>query len=185
MAYNFTNFTNSLIKSIDHIANDLKTLRTGKATPQLLDPVMVEAYGASMKINEVANVSAPDATLLVVTPWDKSILENIEKAIASAQLNLNPVVDGDLIRIAVPPLTEERRKEMVKVLHQKIEEGKKMLRTIRQDAKKEIENLEGEGGVSEDDVKADLEELEKLFKKHLDQLDELATKKEADLMKVG
>jgi ribosome recycling factor len=185
MAYNFTNFLTSLSKSVDHIANDLKKLRTGKATPQLLDSVVVDAYGSAMKINEVATVAAPEATLLVVTPWDKSILENIEKAIASAQLNLNPVVDGDLIRIVVPPLTEERRKEMVKVLHQKVEEGKKMMRSIRQDAKKEIENLEGEDGVSEDDIKINLEELEKIFKKYLDQLDEVTAKKEADLMKVG
>jgi ribosome recycling factor len=184
MAYNFSDFTTKLSSSIEYISNDLKALRTGKATPQLLDPVVVEAYGAKMKLNEVANVSAPDATLLVVAPWDKSIMGSIEKAIASAQLNLNPVVDGDIIRIVVPPLTEERRKEMVKVLHQKSEEGKKMLRTIRQDSKKEVDALAGEDGVSEDDIEADLEQLETIFKKHLDQLDEITAKKEADLMKV-
>jgi len=184
MAYNFSDFTLKMQKAISHISSDLQTLRTGKATPQLLDPVHVEAYGTKMKLNEVSNVSAPDATLLVVTPWDKSILVQIEKAISTAQLNLNPVVDGDIIRIVVPPLTEERRKEMVKVLHQKSEEGKKMLRTIRQDTKKDIDSSAGEDGISEDDVMADLDQLETQFKKYLDELDQMTAKKEADLMKV-
>jgi ribosome recycling factor len=184
MAYQFSDFQQKLDKAVEHIGQDLQTLRTGKATPQLLDSVQVEAYGTRMKVNELANITAPDPTLLVVTPWDKSILGAVEKAISIAQLNLNPVVDGDIIRIVVPSLTEERRKEMVKTLYQKVEAGKKTLRTVRQDAKKEIEALKGEGGVSEDDVNADLETLEDIFKKSLDQLDQLAARKEADLMAV-
>lgn len=184
MAYQFAPFIDQLQKTLDHIQKDLQSLRTGKATPQLLDSVQVEAYGARMKVHELANVTAADPTLLVVSPWDKSVLGAIEKAIASAQLNLNPVVDGDIIRIVVPALTEERRKEMVKILNQKAEEGKKNLRTVRQDAKKEIEDMKGTNGVSEDDVTADLDQLEKLFKKTLDDLDVIVQKKAADLMAV-
>lgn len=184
MAYIFTDFNQKIVKALEHIQSDLATLRTGKASPQLLDPVNVEAYGTRMKVHELANVSAPDPNLLMVTPWDKGILGNIEKAIASAGLNLNPVVDGMIIRIVVPALTEERRKDMVKALYQKAEYGKKMLRTIRQDAKKEIEAMADEGGVSEDDVKVDLDQLEKLIKRSEEQIDEMAKKKEADLMEI-
>lgn len=184
MAYQFAPYTDQLQKTLKHIQNDLQSLRTGKATPQLLDSVQVEAYGSRMKVNELANVTAPDPTLLVVSPWDKSVLGAIEKAIASAQLNLNPVVDGDIIRIVVPSLTEERRKEMVKILNQKAEEGKKNLRTVRQDTKKEVEDMKGTDGISEDDIAADLDQLEKLFKKTLDDLDVIVQKKAADLMAV-
>lgn len=184
MIYNFDSLKEKLTKSVNHVRTDLASLRTGKATPQLLDTVMVQAYGGMMKVVELASVTAPDPTLLVITPWDKNVLESVEKAIASAGLNLNPVVDGDIIRIAVPPLTEERRKEMVKTLHQKIEAGKVMLRNIRVEAKKEIEKLKGSEGVSEDDVQQDLTELEDVIKEFLEKLDQVAEKKESDLMSV-
>lgn len=181
MSFSFAPYKDKFQKTVEYVQDDLRSLRTGKATPQLLDTVRVEAYGAQMSLNEVSQVTAPDPTLLVVTPWDKNILESVEKAIASAQLNLNPVVDGDIIRIAVPPLTEERRMEMVKILHQKVEAGKKMLRNVRIDAKKDIEKLKGSDGVSEDDIAADLDELETIFKSYLEQLDEIVTKKEQEL----
>lgn len=184
MSYDFKSLESKFSKAIDHVESELSTLRTGKATPQLLDTVSVEAYGTRMKINELANITAPDATLLVVTPWDKSIIEAIEKGIASAQLNLNPVVDGQIIRIAVPALTEERRKEMVKVLNTKIEDGRKMLRTIRSDEKRAIEDLKNDAGYSEDDIHTYLDQLEDIMKRYLAQLDEVASKKEVDLMKV-
>jgi len=182
--YNFSDVTQKFEKTIAHLQQELGSLRTGKATPSLLDSVLVDAYGTKMRVNELANVSAPDPNMLIVSPWDKSLLETLEKSIASASLNLNPVVDGDMIRIVVPALTEERRKEMVKVLHQKIEGGKVMLRNIRTDAKKEIEDQDGSEGVSEDDIKAEIEELDKMVKDYTMKLDELAKKKEADLMTV-
>lgn len=182
--YNFSQLNQKFDKTIDHIKKDLGSLRTGKASPQLLDPVMVEAYGVKMRVAELANVSAPDANMVIVAPWDKSILGDLEKAIASASLNVNPVVDGDIIRIVVPSLTEERRKEMVKILYQKAEAGKVMLRNIRVDAKKEIEKQKDEDGVSEDDVKADMIELDKVLKEYTTQLDVISKKKEADLMTV-
>lgn len=182
--YNFSDVTQKFEKTIAHLQQELGSLRTGKATPSLLDSVLVDAYGTKMRVNELANVSAPDPNMLIVSPWDKSLLETLEKSIASASLNLNPIVDGDMIRIVVPALTEERRKEMVKVLHQKIEGGKVMLRNIRTDAKKEIEDQDGSEGVSEDDIKAEIEELDKMVKEYTVKLDELAKKKETDLMTV-
>lgn len=172
-----------LAKAREHIAHEFNLLRTGKAAPQLLDPVRVEAYGASMTLQEVASVAVQDSSL-VISPWDKQLLEAIEKGVNAAQLNLQPVVDSDHIRINVPPLTEERRLEMVKVLQQKLESGKVMVRTIRQDARKDIEKMKDEAGISEDDIAAGLDQLEEIIKKELETIDEMGDKKEAELMKV-
>lgn len=184
MSYSFSNLTEKLTKAEEHIRQEVALLRTGRAAVQILDPVKVEAYGTMMAVNELANVSAPDPNMLVVSPWDKSLLENIAKGISISGLNLNPVVDGDIIRITIPPLTEERRREMVKLLHQKIEQGKVMIRTIRAEIKQEIEDQKGEGGVSEDDIKLDLEQLEKKIKEAIDALDVIAAEKEKELMTV-
>lgn len=171
-------------KALDHLQRELSSLRTGRASVQLLDDVKVMAYGASMAIHEVANVSAPDAQLLVVKPWDKSLLAEVEKAIQTAQLNLNPVVDGEIVRIPVPPLTKERREEMVKSLHQKVEEAKVMLRGIRSDVRRDIENQKGEAGISEDDIKLELEELENVVKEYIEKADTISTNKEKDLLTI-
>lgn len=184
MAFTFTPVQTQLDQSLEHCKQDLQSLRTGKATVQLLDPVMVEAYGSHMKLVEVASVSAPDANMLLVAPWDRSLLTAVEKAIGSAGLNLNPVVDQDVIRIVVPPLTAERRQDMVKLLHQKIEAAKVTVRNIRSDAKRDIDGQSGNAGISEDDIHRDEEELEKRIKAALASLDELQTKKEAELLTV-
>ncbi len=184
MSYNFSDLKTKLQKALDHAAREIATLRTGRASVQILDPVSVEAYGSMMKVSEVASVSAPDASLLVVKPWDKSLLEAIEKGIATSGINLHPVVDGDMIRISIPALTEERRKEMVKLLSQKIEQARVMMRTIRTDIKREIESQEGSDNISEDDVKNDLDTLEKELKVYMDKLDEMMSSKETELMKV-
>ncbi len=184
MPYNFSDFDQKFDKIFSFFLDDISTLRTGKASVQMLDPVQVEAYGSKMKINEVGNVSAPDPSLLVITPWDKSLLEAIEKAVSTSGLNLHPVVDGEIIRIAIPPLTEERRKEMVKLLHQKAEQGKVMIRTLRSDVKKEIENQEDQDGISEDDIKRDLDELEKKIKNSLEKIEKVIADKEKELLTV-
>ncbi len=119
MSFDFTDYKQRAEKTLEFASAEFASLRTGRASVQALDPVTVEAYGTRMKLQEVANVTAPDPTLLVVKPWDKSLLSAVEKAISSAGLNLQPIVDSDLIRISVPPLTEDKRKEMVKLLHQK------------------------------------------------------------------
>jgi len=184
MSFNFGSFQIRLDKALEHVRTDLATLRTGRASAQLLDPVRVEAYGSNMRINEVANVSAPDPSSIVVSVWDKSLMETVEKAIASSGLNLHPVVASGVIRINIPPLTQERRMEMVKLLGQKIEQGKVMVRNIRTDAKKEIEDQEGTEGISEDDVKLDLSEMEQMYKKTLETLDKMTQDKEKELMTV-
>ena len=184
MSYDLAAFHERATKAAEHVRQDVSSLRTGRASVQLLDPVTVEAYGARMKLVEVASLSAPDANMLVVSPWDKSLLEAVARGISMADLQVNPVVDGDIIRISIPPLTEETRKEMVKKLHQKVEAGRAMLRSIRTDAKKEIEAQEGEAGVSEDDIANDLDELEAAYKKYLDQLETIAEHKEQELLTV-
>jgi ribosome recycling factor len=184
MSFSFVQFQEKLDKALAHVTQEVGLLRTGRASVQMLDSVRVEAYGTMLKLNEVANVSAPDANMLTVKPWDPGLLAAIEKGIASSGLNLQPVVDKDMIRIVVPALTEERRLEMVKLLGQKVEQGRVMLRTIRTDIKKEVENQEGEDGISEDDIKLDLAEMEKVFKASMDQLDTIEKDKSAELMKV-
>ena len=184
MSFQFSTFNELVDKAINHVNRDLATLRTGRASAQMLDPIVVEVYGSEMKIGELANVSAPDPNLLVIKPWDTSILDKIEKAVASSGLNFNPVVGGDIIRITVPPLTEERRKEMVKLLYQKIESGRVMLRSIRTEVKQDIENQAGEANVSEDDIRRDLKQLDELTQQKIDEIDQLAKDKETELMTI-
>ncbi|MEX0895375.1 MAG: ribosome recycling factor [Patescibacteria group bacterium] len=184
MEYSFSTFRADSHKALEHVRREINTLRTGRASASLLDPVMVEAYGQQMRLVEVASISAPDPTLLRVSPWDKSLLESIERAISKSGLDLHPVVDGDGIRIAIPTLTEEKRKEMVKELHKKIEQGKVLLRTLRSDVKKDIESLEGDDGVSEDDIAASLEQLDTELKTLMEELDQMAETKEKELLTI-
>lgn len=182
MAYSFSDFEEKVSKAVEHVRREVGMLRTGRASADILDSVTVEAYGQRMKLAEVASISVPDASLIRISPWDKSLIGAIEKAIAGSELHLNPVVDGDIVRIAIAPLTEEKRKEMVKELHKKVEQGKAMLRDIRTKTKQEIESQKGHDGISEDDIDAELDELEDRQKKATDQLDVLAAAKEKDLL---
>lgn len=184
MSIQATSYKPNFDSVISRVTDDISTLRTGKASIQMLDTVVVDAYGSKMKVNELANISIPDTSLIVVAPWDKSVLADIEKAIIAAQLNLNPVVDGEIIRVPVPALTQERRQEMVKTLQQKIESGKVMLRTVRNDAKKDIEGQKGDAGVSEDDIAASLDELDQIMKEYVDKIDVLSKAKEAELLSI-
>lgn len=182
MPYSLADFDQKIIKATEHVRRELSSLRTGRASADLLDPVMVEAYGSRMKLVELASISVPDATLIKISPWDKSLIGPIEKAIASADLNLNPVVDGDIVRIAIASLTEEKRKEMVKELHKRIENGRALFRDIRGRIKQEIENQKGKDGISEDDIASDLENLENRHKKAVEQLEAMEAAKEKDLL---
>ncbi|MBD3250216.1 MAG: ribosome recycling factor [Candidatus Pacebacteria bacterium] len=179
--YNFTPFKQKLEKIIEHAKKDIATLRTGRASVDMLDPVKVQAYGSSMGINELANIGTPDPNLILIKPWDQNLIENIEEAIHKSDLNLNPVVDKDQIRIVVPALTEERRQEMVKKLNQKIESAKVMMRNARTEVKNEIDELEGQAGVSEDDIHRDLEQLDKIVKEYTQKLEQIETDKEKEL----
>lgn len=169
---------------IGFVGNDLKQIKTGRAKPSLIEDVMVEAYGSLMHLKELASISAPDTHLLTVTPWDRSVLPHIEKALAKGNLGVNPVVDGQMIRIALPALTQERREEMVKLVKQQIESGKQLLRGVRNDYKKLFEDQKGNSGISEDDIKRQLEEMQKHFDAWVEKLEQVGKEKEAELMQI-
>jgi ribosome recycling factor len=171
-------------KAIDALRREFSAVRTGKATPALLDTVRVEAYGSKMPINQVASVSAPEARLLVVQPWDRGLLQAIEKAIQSSELGLNPSNDGAVIRVPIPALTEERRKDMVRLLHKLAEEGRVAVRHARQEANKDIKHRQGEHELSDDDARRQMDEVQKLTDDYIHRIDQLLKTKEAEVMEV-
>jgi len=175
---------NAMDKAVEAVHREFNTVRTGKATPALLDTVRVEAYGSSMPLNQVANVSAPEPSLLVVQPYDQNIAGAIAQAIQSGDLGLNPSVDGAIIRVPVPPLSEERRKEMVKVLHRMAEEGRISVRHIRQETRNELQRKQREGEAGEDEIHRRLEELQEITDRHVAKIDALLEKREAEVMEV-
>lgn len=183
--YDFSNFKQKLDQVLDHLTKDIGSLRTGKASAAMLDPVKVQAYGATMNINELAGISTPDANMIIIDPWDKNILSDIEKAIEKSDLNLHPVVDKQIIRITIPSLTEEKRQELVKQLQQKVESAKAMMRSARTDTKGEIEDQEGEAGISEDDIHRDIRELDKVMDEYEQKLEEIMDQKKQDLMAIS
>lgn len=184
MAFDFSDFELQCELIFEQFSQELARLRTGKATAQLLDSVRVEAYGSRLTLQEIASITVVDPTLLIVKPYDASQLEAIEKGIRIAELNLNPIVGQDDVKVPVPPLTEERRKEMIKVLQQKQEATKVMLRGARSEAKQAIDAQAGTAGVSEDDIHLDLQELDERFQAQVAQLEELVDEKEADLLEI-
>ncbi|HQM15975.1 MAG TPA: ribosome recycling factor [Candidatus Woesebacteria bacterium] len=182
--YNFSLYHQKLQKILDHVSGEINSLRTSKASASLLDTVRVEAYGTQMAVNELGNISAPDANMIIVDPWDKSLIEEVVKGINKAGLNLNPVVDKQIIRIVIPPLTQERRQELVRQLRQKAESARAMMRSVRIDTKNEIDSQEGQAGVSEDDIHRELLELDKIMESYEAQLTQLVTTKEKDLLSI-
>jgi len=168
------------------IRGDLATVRTGRARPELIDQVEVEAYEGQprLKLMELASITAPDPHQLIVKPWDQSVLEKVEKALNLADLGMSPVVDGEIIRLAIPALTEERRKDLVLLVHKKLEAGRNLLRGERQQIKEKIEGQKGQPGISEDDIFQQLEELQKLTEEFMAKIDELGKAKEAELMQI-
>jgi len=168
--------------ALDAIRREFATVRTGKATPALLDTVRVDAYGSKMPINQVATVNTPDATLLVVQPFDKSLIGEIERGILTADLGLNPANDGNVIRVPIPPLNEERRKDYVKVLHKMAEEGRVSIRHARRVVREEIHELVKQHELGEDDARRREEALEKLTHDYTDKIDDLLKKKEEEVM---
>ena len=166
------------------LKHEFASVRTGKATPALLDTVRVEAYGAKMPINQVATVSTPDASLLVVQPFDRSLIKQIEHAIQAASLGLNPANDGQVIRIPIPPLTQERRKEYVKLLHKMAEEARVSIRHARQEARDQIKTQMKDHEIPEDEGHKKTEEAQKLTDQYIGKVDELLKHKEEEVMKV-
>ncbi|OGV91809.1 ribosome recycling factor [Microgenomates group bacterium RIFCSPLOWO2_01_FULL_46_13] len=167
------------------VEDDLKLIKTGRAKPSLVEHVKVEAYeGQVMPLIELASITAPDPHTLLISPWDKTIVDKVYKTLSAGEQSLNPVIDGDLIRISVPPLTQERREELVKLVKQRLEAGRQMLRQLRNDTKKDIDAMEGEPGVSEDDVKRYLDDMQKKFDEFLVKLEDLGKTKEKELMEL-
>ncbi|HEY8483198.1 MAG TPA: ribosome recycling factor [Longimicrobiales bacterium] len=171
-------------KALEALRREFASVRAGKATPALLDTVRVEAYGSKLPINQVGTVSAPEPRLVVVQPWDKSLIPAIEKAIREAQLGLNPSNDGSVIRIPIPPLTEERRKEMVRMLHKMAEEGRVAIRHARQEAREAIKRRQQAHELSEDDARRELDEVQRLTDEYIAKVDQLLKAKEQEVMEV-
>jgi ribosome recycling factor len=171
-------------KAVEAMKREFGGVRTGKATPALLDTVRVEAYGSKMSMNQVATVSAPEARLLVVQPYDKGLLHAIEKAIQTAELGLNPANDGNVIRVPIPQLTEERRKDMVKLLHKLAEEGRVAIRHARQEANKDLKKKQGAHEISEDDAHRQTDQVQKLTDEYIAKIDQLLKAKEHEVMEV-
>jgi ribosome recycling factor len=177
-----TKLQNRLEQAIEVVKKDLTSVRTGRAKPSLVEDVKVEAYGTLMSIKELASISAPDTTLIVISPWDKGLVAAVSSGIQKSGLNIQPIVDGDTVKISIPALTQERREELVKLVHQKLEAAKVMIRQIRTEIKEEIEAQEGEAGISEDSIKMWLESMQKSIDLVMVKVDELGKDKEKELM---
>jgi ribosome recycling factor len=170
--------------ALDALRREFSSVRTGKATPALLDTVRVDAYGSKMPLNQVATVNTPEPSLLVVQPFDKTLLPEIERAIMTADLGLNPANDGNIIRIPVPPLNEERRKEYVKLLHKMAEDGRVSLRHARKVANDDIKELMKEHELGEDEGHRQLDEVQTMTDGYSKQIDDLLVKKEKEVMAI-
>ncbi len=171
-------------KTLDVVKRELASIRTGRATPDLLNKVMVNYYGTPTPVNQMANISVPEARLLLIQPWDKSTLPEIEKAILKSDLGLSPSSDGSVIRLAIPQLTEERRKELVKLAKKKSEEGRVAIRNIRREANDSLKNKEKKGELREDELQRFLEEVQKLTDNYIKEIEQLTAKKEQEIMQV-
>ena len=170
--------------SIEVLRKELSTIRTGRATPALVEHLRVEYAGALVPLNQIAGISAAGADLLVIQPWDKGSLRNIEKAILKSDLGLNPANDGNLIRIKIPPLTEERRRELIKVVQRMIEERKIIIRNLRREAVNELKDLEKSKDMSQDEQKRALNQLQKLTDSFIADAEQIGQDKEAELLEV-
>ena len=175
---------NKLDKAVDFLETELSQIRTGRASPTMLEEIEVEAYRAKMKIKELGSISLLDTQTLVVLPWDKSQLKTIAKAIRESELKLNPIDDNDKIRVPVPSLNEERRKELAKIVSSKVEESKNVVRGIRQDIMKDIDRQFTDKEIGEDDKFRLKEETEKVIKDYITQIDDLGEVKKEDLLQI-
>lgn len=171
-------------KVIEDFRHKLATVRTGRASTSLLDNISVEYYGSPMPLNQVATIHAPEASMLTVQPFDPTLINEIEKALRTSELGVNPSNDGKLIRIPIPPLTEERRKQMVKVVHDMAEDHKTATRNIRRDANDKLKKALKDKTISEDEERGGLDEVQKLTDLHVSKIGDLAKHKEDEIMKV-
>ncbi|RCW51579.1 MULTISPECIES: ribosome recycling factor [unclassified Halanaerobium] len=171
-------------KALEATKEDLNTIRTGRARPSLVENIKANNYGVATPIQQMAKIVAPEPRLIVIEPWDKNNIEAIEKAIMQENLGLNPNNDGNVIRINIPKLTEERRKELVKILHEKAEKGRITIRNIRRDANDMLKKYEKDGEISEDNMHRGLDNVQELTDKYIDKIDSITNKKEEEIMEV-
>jgi ribosome recycling factor len=167
---------------IDHVRKELAGVRTGRASVGILDSVHVEAYGSPMPLTQVASLSIPEPTMIVAQPFDPSLMKEIEKAVRNANLGLNPSNDGKVVRIPIPPLTEERRKELSKLVHKYAEEGRNGVRQVRREANDKLKKLLKDHKISEDDERRGLDEVQKITDQHVNLIDDLQKKKDQELL---
>lgn len=178
------NCEEKMLKTIESLKKDFSNIRTGKANPNILNSVMVSYYGVATPVSQVGSVSVPDPQSIVVKPWDKSILKDIEKAIQTAGLGFNPQNDGEVIRIPIPPLNEQTRKDLVKQAKKVAEENKVAIRNVRRDAMEQLKKLEKDSVISEDELKRYSDQVQKLTDKYIENIDKLAKEKEQDIMSI-
>jgi len=171
-------------KSVQSLKEDFATIRTGRASSSLFDKIKVNYYGTPTPLNQLATISIPEARLVVIQPWDKNALSEIEKAIQKSELSLNPQNDGKVIRISIPPLTEERRKEYVKLAKNMAEKARVAVRNIRRDANEEFKKMGKNNELTEDDVKKNTDEIQELTDKYINQINELLEEKEKEIMEI-
>ena len=180
----FDEMNEKIDKTMQNYITELRSIRAGRANPHILDKVVVDYYGTPTPINNMANVSVPEARLLVISPWDKSQLKAIERAILAANIGINPNNDGHVIRLVFPEVTEERRRALVKDIKQGAEETKIVLRNHRRDINEELKKLKKDSAITEDDLTNFLEEVDKRLAKEIEKVDETAKKKEDEVMSV-
>ena len=171
-------------KTVEHVRDDFTAVRTGRANASLLNRVSVDYYGAPTPLNQIASIAVPEPTLLVVSPYDKSVIEDVEKAILQSELGLTPVNDGNVIRLPIPKLTEERRVELTRVVRAKAEEGRVAIRNIRRDAIDDLRSFEKDGEITKDDLHRGQEEVQKLTDRFIAETDDMLKVKEKELMEV-
>lgn len=170
--------------AVEALKKDLATIRTGRASLAIFDGVMVDYYGTPTPINQVATLAIPESRLITIQPWEPKLISDIEKAIQKADLGLNPSSDGKIIRLPIPPLTEERRKQIIKQVHKRVEDGKVSIRNIRRSGNEEARKLEKEQHLSEDETKRSLDDIQKMTDSYISMIDEIMSHKEKELMEV-
>jgi len=171
-------------KAVEAAQHDYQGIRTGRANPALLDRISVEYYGSTMLVNQVATISVPEPRQIVIAPWDRAAIPHIERAILKSDLGITPMSDGNVVRLNIPSLTEERRRDLIKQLHKKAEEHRVAVRNIRRDANEDMKRQEKASEASEDDVRRGQEQTQKLTEKYIEQIDRLTKAKEEELMEV-
>jgi ribosome recycling factor len=171
-------------KTVEHVREDFASVRTGRASASILNRVSVNYYGTPTPLNQIASIAVPEPTLLVVSPYDKSSMQDVEKAILQSGLGLNPVNDGNVIRLPIPKLTEERRRELTRLVRSKAEDGRVAIRNVRRDAIEELRAFEKEGEITEDDLRRGQDETQKLTDRFVAETDEMLKVKEQELMEV-